>query len=141
MLPGPDSEPEDLDQALSSVARAIADSLELKEVWGRVADACRAVVPFDGMGISPAGTDVPNTGHHHLLVDVADLPDPNLPLPMTEQILHFGKGQTETQLTLPEGEHTLQLVFADYAHIPHDPVVASDRIRITVSSAAPASRD
>ena len=52
MLPGPDSEPEDLDQALSSVARAIADSLELKEVWGRVADACRAVVPFDGMGIS-----------------------------------------------------------------------------------------
>ena len=47
MLPGPDSEPEDLDQALSSVARAIADSLELKEVWGRVADACRAVVPFD----------------------------------------------------------------------------------------------
>lgn len=95
----------------------------------------------DGMGISPAGTDVPNTGHHHLLVDVADLPDPNLPLPMSEHILHFGKGQTETELTLPEGEHTLQLVFADYAHIPHDPVVASGRIRITVSSAAPEPRD
>lgn len=92
-----------------------------------------------GMGIAPAGTDLPDTGHHHLLIDVEELPDPNLPLPMTEQILHFGKGQTETELTLPEGEHTLQLVFADHAHIPHNPVVTSDRIRITVSVvAAPA---
>lgn len=45
-------DPGDLQTALSSVARAIADSLELTEVWGRVADACRAVVPFDGMGVS-----------------------------------------------------------------------------------------
>jgi transcriptional regulator with GAF, ATPase, and Fis domain len=42
----------DLQAALSSVARAIADSLELTEVWDRVADACRAVVPFDAMGVS-----------------------------------------------------------------------------------------
>lgn len=91
-----------------------------------------------GMGIAPAGTDIENTGHHHLLIDTAELPDPNLPLPMTDQIKHFGKGQTETDLSLPVGQHTLQLVFADYAHIPHNPVVMSAPITITVSEDAPA---
>ena len=43
---------EGLQTTLSAVARAIADSLELKDVWNRVADACRTVVPFDGMGVS-----------------------------------------------------------------------------------------
>jgi transcriptional regulator with GAF, ATPase, and Fis domain len=51
-MPSEPGGPEDLRAALSSVTRAIADSLELKEVWGGVADACRAVVPFDGMGVS-----------------------------------------------------------------------------------------
>ena len=51
-----------------------------------------------GMGVAPAGVDVPATGHHHLLVDVATLPLLDAPLPATEQILHFGKGQTETEL-------------------------------------------
>ena len=87
-----------------------------------------------GMGIAPAGTDTPNTGHHHLLIDVDELPDPDLPLPKNEQFIHFGGGQTETELTLPEGRHTLQLVFADYRHIPHDPVVQSAPVTITVSS-------
>ena len=90
-----------------------------------------------GMGIAPAGTDIENTGHHHLLIDLAEMPDPNLPLPMNDHIKHFGKGQTETDLSLSEGEHTLQLVFADYVHIPHDPIVMSDRITITVSVEAP----
>src|SRR5262245_32045514 len=49
---GVGSESGDLQAALSSVARAIGDSLELPEVWGRVADACRAVVPFDGMAVA-----------------------------------------------------------------------------------------
>jgi len=48
----PEQGAEALQTALSSVARAIADSLELKEVWDRVAEACRAIVPFDGMGVS-----------------------------------------------------------------------------------------
>lgn len=90
----------------------------------------------DGMEVAPAGSDIPNTGHHHVLVDVEELPDPNLPLPMNDHVIHFGGGQTETELTLPEGNHTLQLLFADYAHIPHDPVVASERITITVSADA-----
>lgn len=85
-----------------------------------------------GMGVAPAGTDVPNTGHHHLLIDVADLPDSKQPLPANEHILHFGKGQTETQVTLTPGIHTLQLVFGNYLHIPHDPAVMSKPITVTV---------
>jgi hypothetical protein len=85
-----------------------------------------------GMTIAPAGTDQPNSGHHHLLIDVAELPDMKQPLPANEHVVHFGKGQTETQLTLPPGKHTLQLVFANYLHIPHDPPVVSKRITVTV---------
>lgn len=86
-----------------------------------------------GMDIAPAGTDIPNTGHHHLLVDVEDLPDSNLPLPKNEQIYHYGGGQVEAEITLLPGRHTLQLVFADYAHVPHDPAVKSVPITIVVS--------
>jgi len=89
-----------------------------------------------GMSIAPAGTDTPNTGHHHLLIDVEELPDPNLPLPKNEHFMHFGGGQTQVELTLTPGEHTLQLVFADYAHVPHDPVVKSVPITVTVSAEA-----
>jgi len=85
-----------------------------------------------GMGIAPAGTDVPNTGHHHLLIDQVTLPDVALPLPANDQIQHFGKGQTEAQVTLPPGQHTLQLVFANYLHTPHTPPLVSARITITV---------
>jgi len=85
-----------------------------------------------GMSIAPAGTDLPNTGHHHLLIDVEELPDPNLPLPKNEHFMHFGGGQTEVELTLSPGVHTLQLVFADYAHVPHNPVVKSVPITVTV---------
>jgi hypothetical protein len=85
-----------------------------------------------GMGIAPAGIKFDNTGHHHLLVD-ADAPaDLSLPLPADEHNLHFGKGQTETTLTLPPGKHTLQLVLADSLHTPHDPAVISKKITIVV---------
>lgn len=98
----------------------------------------RVTFSINGMGIAPAGVAIENTGHHHLLIDVTELPDLNQPLPATGNILHFGKGQTETTLDLAEGEHTLQLVLADYRHIPHEPPVVSDPITITVSANAPA---
>lgn len=85
-----------------------------------------------GMGVAPAGVQSANTGHHHLLIDVETLPPDNLPLPATEQIVHFGAGQTETQLELEPGQHTLQLVLGDALHIPHDPPVRSEKITITV---------
>jgi hypothetical protein len=84
------------------------------------------------MGISPAGHDAPNSGHHHVLIDLDPLPPLDQPLPKNEQVVHFGGGQTETILELPPGEHSLQLLLGDYAHIPHDPPVVSKRITITV---------
>lgn len=89
---------------------------------------------ISGMGIAPAGSDIDNTGHHHLLIDMDELPPLDRPLPATDQLLHFGGGQTETELTLPPGEHTLQLVLGDYTHRPHDPPVISDKITINVVS-------
>jgi hypothetical protein len=87
---------------------------------------------LSGMGIAPAGVDKDNTGHHHLLVDLGDLPDLSKPLPATRQIRHFGGGQTETTLDLTPGEHTLQLLLGNYAHVPHEPAVLSEPITITV---------
>ena len=84
------------------------------------------------MGVAPAGVERENTGHHHLLIDVAESPDLTTSLPANENIRHFGGGQTETQLTLPPGEHTLQLVLGNYAHIPHDKPVISKKIKIFV---------
>jgi len=85
-----------------------------------------------GMGVAPAGVTTPNTGHHHLLVDLATMPDFNAALPVTDNIRHFGAGQTETELTLPPGKHTLQLVLGDALHIPHEKPVVSQKITITV---------
>jgi hypothetical protein len=86
-----------------------------------------------GMGIAPAGIKFDNTGHHHLLIDT-DVSELKLdaPMPATDKIVHFGKGQTETALTLPPGKHTLQLVFADYLHQSFDPPLTSKKITITV---------
>ena len=85
-----------------------------------------------GMGVAPAGVTTPNTGHHHLLIDLATPPDLNAALPVTDNIKHFGAGQTETELTLPPGQHTLQLVLGDHLHIPHEKPVVSEKITITV---------
>jgi Domain of unknown function (DUF4399) len=85
-----------------------------------------------GMGIAPAGVKYDNTGHHHLLIDTEPPADASAPLPATDKIVHFGKGQTETTLTLAPGKHTLQLLFADLNHIPHSPPVVSKKITITV---------
>jgi hypothetical protein len=85
------------------------------------------------MGIAPAGVAKPNTGHHHLLIDV-ETPPLDRPLPSDLNHIHFGNGQTEKKVTLSPGEHTLQLVLADDHHIPHDPPVISDRIKVTVGA-------
>lgn len=90
------------------------------------------VFGLKGMGIAPAGIKFDGTGHHHLLVDSEAPADLSQPLPANEKTLHFGKGQTETTLTLPPGKHTLQLVLGDLLHIPHEPAVVSKKITITV---------
>ena len=87
---------------------------------------------LSGMGVSPAGIVKANTGHHHLLIDTDTLPDMHAPLPATDKLKHFGGGQTETQITLAPGKHTLQLVLGNHLHIPHNKPVLSEKITITV---------
>ena len=87
-----------------------------------------------GMGVAPAGIymgDEMPTGHHHLLVDV-DKVDLTIPVMKNDTHIHFGGGQTETTLTLEPGEHTLQLLLGDHAHMPHDPPLLSEKITVTV---------
>jgi hypothetical protein len=84
------------------------------------------------MGVAPAGTDRKNTGHHHLLIDTEVLPDMTQPLPSTDKIKHFGGGQTETEITLSPGQHTLQLILGNHVHVPHSEPVISSKITITV---------
>ncbi len=92
----------------------------------------KVVFGLDGMDVAPAGTDAADSGHHHLLINLDQLPDMTMPLPATDQIRHFGKGQTETTVQLPPGRHRLQLLLGNYAHIPHNPPVLSEVIEITV---------
>ena len=87
---------------------------------------------LSGMDLAPAGVDRENTGHHHLLIDKPELPNLNTSLPASDRVRHFGKAQTETDLTLEPGEHTLQLVLGNYLHVPHDRPVISEPISITV---------
>ena len=84
------------------------------------------------MQVSPAGIAEPNSGHHHLLINVEKLPDLTNPLPATDQVRHFGKGQTSTRVKLPLGKHRLQLIVGNQVHIPHSPPVMSDVIEIEV---------
>jgi hypothetical protein len=85
-----------------------------------------------GMGVAPAGVVHENTGHHHLLVDVKELPSAGQPIPKDEQHIHFGGGQTETTLKLAPGTHTLQLELGDSNHIPFDPPLVSKPITVHV---------
>jgi hypothetical protein len=86
---------------------------------------------LSGMGVAPAGTMKEKTGHHHLLIDT-ELVDPTLPIPADENHRHFGGGQTEVSIELAPGPHALQLVLADYRHVPHDPPVVSKKIVVIV---------
>ena len=114
------SAPEDASVYFVSPAHGEVVTSPLKVVFG-----------LSGIGVAPAGVDRENTGHHHLLIDT-DLPDMALPIPADDNHRHFGGGQTEVVIELAPGEHTLQLLLADFAHRPHSPPVVSERITITV---------
>lgn len=82
--------------------------------------------------VAPATDTAPGTGHHHLLIDVKELPPLDAPIPADANHKHYGKGQTEDTIHLPPGDHTLQLDFADYRHLQFDPRLVSQRITIHV---------
>jgi hypothetical protein len=97
-----------------------------------VTNPVRVVFGLKGMGVAPAGTDRPDTGHHHLLIDTGLPADLNVPIPNDDQHKHFGGGQTETTLMLSPGRHTLQLLLGDNLHVPFDPPIASSVVTIEV---------
>lgn len=106
---------------------------------GVVSGPVKVIFGLSGMGVAPAGVVKANTGHHHILLDRPPLgkgPDGKDEfegaLVADDQHFHFGGGQTETVLDLKPGKHTLQLVLGDHNHVPHNPVVSSQVITITV---------
>ena len=89
-----------------------------------VASPFKVQFGLTGMGVAPAGVDKPNTGHHHLIIDTTLSPaELKEPIASDAKHLHFGGGQTETMVTLPPGQHTLQLVLGDWSHVPFDPPI------------------
>jgi hypothetical protein len=104
---------------------------------GEVVKTTRIKVWFGArnFGVAPAGVNRPNTGHHHLLIDVP-LPDLGEAIPNDRNHLHFGLGQTEAVIELTPGTHTLQLLMGDADHVPHDPPVMSKKITIHVRGGA-----
>lgn len=87
---------------------------------------------MEGIELAPAGPVKDNSGHHHLLIDTEILPPMDQPLPFSDKVLHFGQAQTEASVNLTPGSHTLQLVLAGGNHIPHDPPVVSEKIKVVV---------
>ena len=92
----------------------------------------KIVFGLSGMGIAPAGVEMSNTGHHHLLIDLDVLPDKNLPIPSDKKHFHFGAGQTETLINFTPGTHTLQLMLGDHYHMQYKETLVSKKITINV---------
>jgi hypothetical protein len=85
----------------------------------------------DGRTICEAGKDPvdKSCGHHHIIIDGGPIPSGDV-IPVDSNHLHFGKGQTETEITLPPGRHTLTLQFADFSHKSYGPKLSSTIIVI-----------
>jgi hypothetical protein len=83
-----------------------------------------------GMDVKPAGDMTANTGHHHLLINAAPVKAGEV-IPMDDKHIHFGKGQTETELTLPPGNYTLTMQFANGLHQAYGPGMNKE-IKVTV---------
>jgi hypothetical protein len=96
-----------------------------------VSSPVRVLFGLRGVGVAPAGIEREAAGHHHLLIDTP-VPDLGLPVPADPNHLHFGGGQTEVEVELAPGTHTLQLLLGDERHIPHDPPILSEMITIVV---------
>jgi Domain of unknown function (DUF4399) len=117
-------------QATPSAAGAKVFIIEPKD-GATVSNPVTVKFGIEGMEVAPAGTDKPNSGHHHLIID-ASPPELTGTIPADANHVHFGKGQTETTIELKPGVHTLQLLLGDQNHMPHSPPVVSDTVNIVV---------
>lgn len=85
-----------------------------------VASPVKVKFGLKGKAIRPALQDVTDktSGHHHLIIDGGPVPA-GQPVITDDKHIHYGKGQTEADITLAPGEHTLTLQFADGAHLSY----------------------
>jgi hypothetical protein len=136
-----DSEKSEADKASAEKGDAATETKEPAEAAAtlyiispkdgdEVTSPLTVVFGLKGMGIAPAGVEKDNTGHHHLLIDQKELPAEGIP--MGADVKHFGGGQTQADIELDAGEHTLQLILGDMAHIPLSPMLTSEKITIKV---------
>ncbi len=110
--------------AVSTIARAEGRVYFVEPAEGAtVSNPVHVKFGLEGMELRPAGDMTPNTGHHHLLIDGRPIPKGEV-IPAGEHSLHFGKAQTETEIKLPPGRHTLTLQFGDGAHRSYGPEVS-----------------
>ena len=70
---------------------------------------------IEGMEVNPAGEIVKGTGHHHILIGEG-FTEAGVIVPADETHIHFGGGQTETELTLEPGSYMITMQFANGIH-------------------------
>lgn len=106
---------------VSSAAVSTAASAQQSVSFVEPSDGATVSSPFkvkfavSGMDIKPAGDMSANTGHHHLLINAAPVKSGEV-VPADETHLHFGKGQTETEVKLAPGTYKLTMQFANGLH-------------------------
>lgn len=129
--PAPQAAP----QAASSAARAAQPAPQIYFHTPRnnaVVDTTFTVAfGLKNYGVAPAGVNLANTGHFHVLINV-EPPAAGVVIPADSLHRHFGAGQIETALTLKPGRYTLRLVLADHEHKVIGPALISEPIRVTV---------
>ena len=90
----------------------------------------KVVFAVTGMAVAPAGEMKADTGHHHLLIN-GDSISSGTVIPFNDTHIHFGKGQTEAEVSLPPGKYKLTMQFANGAHQSYGPQL-SKTINVTV---------
>ena len=98
---------------------------------GTVTSPFKVEMGIEGLKLDTAGAIVAGTGHHHLLIDAGDSIPAGQVVPKDATHIHFGKAQSETQVTLAPGKHVLTLQFADGIHRSYGSQLATT-ITVTV---------
>lgn len=69
----------------------------------------------EGMEVHAAGELIEGTGHHHIIINAGHISKGET-VPADEKHIHYGGGQTSTELELEPGNYTLTLQFANGLH-------------------------
>ena len=115
-----------------STGVACSQTVDFKEPkdGSTVKSPFKVVFVSTGVEVAPAGEIKENSGHHHLIINGDSIPEGQT-IPFDDTHKHFGKGQTETEISLPPGKYKLTMQFANGAHLSYGPKL-SKTIHITV---------